>query len=346
MKKSLWSVFFHAFRVLGLGFFCVLVFSVRGFGEERNGNVTLDAGDLLVRDPFIVGDRDAGEYFLYLQNQNWRPAKEQPQLGVDIFVSRDLKTWKFYGPAFQLPADSKVSFVWAPEVHRFNGAYYLFATLTSPASTSLPAPADHPDRRLPLVRRGTWVFRADSPRGPFTPVKQGSLTPEDWLALDGTLWVEDGKPFMVFCHDCTQTVDGTIEMVELKPDLSGTVGTPKTLFRATDAPNALTNPEVDKITDGPFLYRSPTSGNLYMIWSTFLQDSNGYTTLCARSASGKLAGPWVEHTPIYTHDGGHGMIFTTLEGKTMMAIHQPNAGPERLKLLEIHEEGNTLKVTE
>ena len=342
MKKSRWFVFWGA---LALSFCVVPFFCSSGLGQEVSKKPVFDASNLLVRDPFIVVDREKGEYYLYLQTRNWRPAKEKAIRGVDIFVSRDLKTWTFYGPAFQLPAESKATLVWAPEVHCFNGAYYLFTTLTIPEPVASADLVDVSGNPLQL-RRGTWVFRSDSPRGPFTPVKQGSLTPENWLSLDGTLWVEDGKPYMVFCHEWVQIVNGTIEMVELKPDLSDAVGTPKTLFAASDAPNAMPAPNASKVTDGPFLYRSPTSGNLYMLWSTFLNDSNGYTTLCARSASGKLAGPWVEHTPIYTHDGGHGMIFTTLEGKTMMAIHQPNAGPERLKLLEIHEEGNTLKVTE
>jgi alanine racemase len=43
--------------------------------------------------------------------------------------------------------------------------------------------------------RGTHVFQADSPLGPFLPCKPTSYTPADWMALDGTLFVENKKPF-------------------------------------------------------------------------------------------------------------------------------------------------------
>ena len=300
-------------------------------------DATIPRADFRIRDPFVLAED--GIYYLY-ESKPWDGGR-----GVFVRMSTDLEHWTEKRQVMRVADDLPVRKVWAPEVHKYKDAYYLFVTLTMAQGSYSVAPIVAGREKF-LAPRGTWIYKADSPTGPFVPVKNDPVPPKDWMTLDGTLWIEDGQPYMVFCHEWVQIVNGTIEMVELKPDLSDAVGTPKTLFAASDAPNAMPAPNASKVTDGPFLYRSPTSGNLYMLWSTFLNDSNGYTTLCARSASGKLAGPWVEHTPIYTHDGGHGMIFTTLEGKTMMAIHQPNAGPERLKLLKIHEEGNTLKVTE
>jgi hypothetical protein len=40
------------------------------------------------------------------------------------------------------------------------------------------------------------------------------------MTLDGTLWVEDELPYMVFCHEWVQIKDGTVESVRLKDDLS------------------------------------------------------------------------------------------------------------------------------
>ena len=49
--------------------------------------------------------------------------------------------------------------------------------------------------------------------------------PADKPTLDGTFWVDkDGKPYMVYCYEWLQTLDGTIEKIELKPDLSKSVG--------------------------------------------------------------------------------------------------------------------------
>src|SRR3546814_1297436 len=61
--------------------------------------------------------------------------------------------------------------------------------------------------------------------------------PADQPTMDGTFWVdEDGKPYMIFCHEWLQNGDATMEKIELKPDLSGTTGKRKILFRASDSP--------------------------------------------------------------------------------------------------------------
>src|SRR5208283_5178235 len=61
-----------------------------------------------------------------------------------------------------------------------------------------------------------------SPPGPRIPWE----LPEDMMTLDGTFWVEDGVPYMVYCHEWVQIVNGTVEMIRLADDLSGTVGEP------------------------------------------------------------------------------------------------------------------------
>lgn len=41
---------------------------------------------------------------------------------------------------------------------------------------------------------------------------------------------------MVYCYEWLQNLNGTIEKIELKPDLSGTAGEGKVLFYASDSP--------------------------------------------------------------------------------------------------------------
>ena len=70
---------------------------------------------------------------------------------------------------------------WAPEVHKYKGAYYMFATFTRESNGM----------------RGTFILKADSPMGPFAPHSKKQVTPDDWECLDGTLHVdENGKPII------------------------------------------------------------------------------------------------------------------------------------------------------
>lgn len=300
----------------------------------------LRTADIRVRDPFIYADAKSGTYYLYAQAANRKGSGFQ---GVEVYTSTNLIDWAAPRPVLTLPKAADVAMVWAPEMHAYNGAYYLFVTLTARATlpdakpvASKPWPAMH--------RRGTWVFRADAPEGPFKPLKDSPHTPPSWMALDGTLYMEGRTPYMVFCHEWVQLIDGTIDAVALKTDLSDAVGEPVRLFRASDAPGARSGPQEGKVTDGPFLYKSPKSGALFMIWSTFIPGKE-YCVLLARSDSGRIAGPWRGHTPIYTTNGGHGMLFTALDGRLLLALHQPNTEPlERLRLFEIADDGTALSV--
>ena len=72
-----------------------------------------------------------------------------------------------------------------------------------------------------------------------------------------------------------------------------------------------------------------------MLWSSFGDD--GYAVGVAESSNGKLSGKWTQKTPLFEKDGGHSMIFKTLEGKMMLTLHHPNSGDIRARLFEIEE---------
>lgn len=275
-----------------------------------------------IRDPFVLPDN--GTYYLY-ESKPWSGGS-----GVAVRTSTDLEHWSEKQMVMTLPADSKHTAVWAPEVHKYKDAYWLFTTLTFPADPAHPIKSmlERGFKGGTLQPRGTWVFRSDKPTGPFIPVKNGSVTPADWMCLDGTLWVEDGKPWMVFCHEWCQTGNGRMMAAPLADDLSSFTAEPIELFKAACRPG------YGHVTDGPFLIK-PAGAGLRMIWSNFLKDS-GYCVLQCKSMSGKITGPWRMHTPLFRGDGGHGMLFKTFAGQLMLSLHQPNRSPhERMKLFPI-----------
>lgn len=55
-----------------------------------------------------------------------------------------------------------------------------------------------------------------------------------------------------------------------------------------------------------------------MIWSSF--STGGYCVAVARSDYGDITGNWIlEDDLLFERDGGHGMIFRTLDGQLMLA---------------------------
>jgi hypothetical protein len=313
--------------------------------------------DIKIRDPFVV--TEDGVYYLFGTTDmdiSWRT----PGVGFDVYRGAGGRLDEFEGPfpAFRPPEDfwSKVSF-WAPEVYRYKGSYYMFATFKPAAG-----------------RRGTAVLKAPSVMGPYLPWSGGPVTPKEWDCLDGTLHVDgDGRPYMVFCHEWIQIGDGEICAIPLAEDLKTAAGDAAVLFRSSDAPwshelklppRPATPPppppegapkfetpawmrgENPKayVTDGPNLYTAE-NGALLMLWSAF-DETGAYCIGVASSESGTVYGPWKQaQTPLYAADGGHGMLFKALDGRLLLAIHSPNKSPdERAVFVEIVDKDGRLAV--
>ena len=269
--------------------------------------------DIRIRDPFIYTDRENGCYYMY-GTTACKEGSLSTEPTLTVYKTEDLEHFSEGKVIF---SGEEIGF-WAyrdylaPEMHKYNGKYYLFVSFKS-------------EKR----HRATQILVCDTPDGRFQPVSKEPITPPDWECLDGTLWVENGVPYMVFCHEWVQVVDGEIWAVPLKEDLSAPAGEPFFLFRASENPNVSAGKRGQRVTDGPFLFRE--EGKLKMIWSSFYEGR--YLVLEAESDS--IHGKWEHKGSRYDFDGGHAMLFETLDGTRMISLHSPNkAGLERAMFLE------------
>ena len=294
----------------------------------RSKAVSLTNADINIRDPFVVPVPAERRYYLYGTRgaETWGATKAT---GLDVYVGTDLENWDGPRLAFDPPAGfwSDRNF-WAPEVHAYRGAYYMFATFKAEG-----------------VCRGTQILRADAPVGPFTPHSPRPVTPADRECLDGTLFVDDdGAPWMVFCHEWVQITDGAMCAMPLSDDLTSAAGDPVDLFHASDAPWArpMGKNKDAYVTDGPFLLRA--DGALLMLWAS--HGAAGYAQGVASSASGNVLGPWEQVAePLYAEDGGHGMVFETFDGRLMLTLHKPNGREqERPVFVPLEIGGGTIRL--
>lgn len=280
--------------------------------------------EINVRDPFILCEN--GRYYLYGTRAKDFGMKTG---GFDVYVGTDLETWSEPKPVFDsgkwgMNAGSN----WAPEAHAYNGRYYIFATFTQKNGI-----------------RGTYALVSDAPDGEFRPLSDKPLTPEDWWSLDGTLYVDRaGNPWLVFCHEHVQILNGTVCAVPLKADLSAPAGEPRLLFYGHNAYGITPSAERRYITDGPFLFRGK-NGALYMIWSTIA--AGEYAQCLAVSDSGEIDGNWIQLPHLFTEDGGHGMIFRDLAGDLRLVLHQPNTSlSEHPVFFRLEDTGTALRICE
>ena len=100
------------------------------------------------------------------------------------------------------------------------------------------------------------------------------------------------------------------------------------------------------VTDGPFLRRD--GDKLWMFWASFKNDEKGesqYAEGIALSENGVL-GPWKHQEPMFTRDGGHGMVFEDFDGQTFFVLHRPNTKTEHPVFFPLSFEGGKWSVTE
>lgn len=290
-----------------------------------------------MRDPFIL-EPTPGQYVLFgTTDENlWGG----PGTGFDCYTSSDFENWAGPVAAFRPPTDfwADTQF-WAPEVHAYQGRYFMFATFAS-SSPKL---------------RGTAILVADQPTGPYLPWSDGPVTPHQLPCLDGTLFVDrENQPWVIYSRgaEATETspalADGEMYARRLAADLRAAIGEPELLFRSSSAPwsRPLWFPPGAKppeelglakdplFTDGAFLVQ--TESALLMLWSAF--GEAGYAMGVARSTTGLVTGPWEQNDfPLWAKNGGHGMILRRSDGVDLLVFHAPNDSPnERVAVAKVN----------
>ena len=309
--------------------------------------------NLQIRDPYILVDD--GTYYMY----GTRSFGE-----LDVFTSTDLGVWTELAPAFaggdefwgnaagSSEVEGKLAAYWAPEVFKYEGAYYMFATFTKDEEA--------------MNQQAVVILKADSPEGPFTVWSEdtrgykGAVTPADHSCIDGTLYIENGVPYMIYVHQhqckneaCSDGM-GSMAYVQLSADLKSTVGEYIECFDASDLDwiSTITG-HAPTVTDGPEVYTAP-DGQKYLLWSThwdgdYCQIASKFTTL---SESELFTAVVRKSTKIFPEgtdvelDGGHGMIFKDLNGNDVLVLHSPNSGKERATFFDVTASASGISVAQ
>lgn len=269
----------------------------------------MKSGDINIRDPYILMHED--NYYMYGTRAKtcWGKAD-----GFDCYISKELVEWEGPFEIFCKPegfwADQNY---WAPECIFYQEHFYLISTFGT---------KEH---------KGIQMLVSDSPVGPFTPLTEEAITPKDWTCIDGTVYFENKKPYLIFSHSFEDNPDGEMCVAGLSSDLTGIDTEIKTLFTAQEAQWAKPVPFAEAefglkgdvfFTDGPAIYQQ-SDKSLIMLWSSW--GDKGYAVGMVIAESGRIEGPWKhQDKAIFEENGGHGMLLKTKEGDLKYILHYPN----------------------
>ncbi len=286
--------------------------------------------EIRIRDPYIVVYNNA--YYMYKSEND----------SILVYKSTDLNIWDEGTVVYTLSKDSwAYKDLWAPEVHCYKGKFYMFLSLLGKNEL-----------------RGTEISVCDTPDGFFVPITNKPATPADRSCIDGTLYVEDGTPYIVYSadwpHNYNSKADcyiGEIWAMPLTEDLKESADAPFLLFRSNEAicsrePN-ICEWEGKKVkrygSDAPYIVKL-SDGTLYLTWSPY--PGNTYIVAAAVSENNRIRGTWKHlDKPLFGNNGGHAMFFEDLDGNKKMCLHYPERPPyERALFLNVTEENSRIKL--
>ena len=299
---------------------------------------TVSLKELSMSDPFIYPDPETKTYWL-------------TGTGGSLYKSTDLEMWT--GPYSVIDLSGtwmQGNFVAAAEIHKFNGKFYYAGTWNNHGVCIEQVP-----RRYNVPLNQTQLLVSDNVDGPYLPLVKDStfcLGPTTWDIIDGTLYEENDTVYMVFVHEWTQLIDGTMAYMPLSKDLTHRLAEPTTIFRASEAAWSKEMNSIGEatfgmkmpgwVTDGPQMFRTET-GRLGMLWSSW--GENRYAQGIAWSTSGSIKGPWIQEEKAFRGDNsGHGMLFKTFEGQLLYSVHHDGGTGRKPEIWTVDASGDNLKL--
>ena len=256
-------------------------------------------------DPFVFKDNN-GVYYCYVTGK-----------GFPAFVSKDLVKWVKASSNPFPSANYKwaLSNHWAPEVVKVRNLYYMHYTGKD---------ADG------FMKIG--LAKSISPLGPFSDVSETAFySRKNKSIIDSHIFFDDdGKAYMYFANDMsTNTIPGTskkrseIWVIEIKPDLSDTIGPAKLLFYPTQ-PWEYNPSNNDFWNEAPAMIKH--NGLYYLMYSANCYCSN-YSIGYAISKS--PLGPFIKYSqnPIlagvssYVSGPGHNSVVLSPDNSEMICVY-------------------------
>ena len=127
--------------------------------KKDAANYPLDVKDIRISDPFILADEASGQYYMYSAYVPGAVSKlHRPNVTL-VYTSKDLIHWSKAKIAFDGEAAGfwGTRDFWAPECHFWHGSYYLISSFRGEGTL-----------------RRCQCLKADSPLGPFRPIREAA----------------------------------------------------------------------------------------------------------------------------------------------------------------------------
>ncbi|MBQ5714877.1 MAG: glycoside hydrolase family 43 protein, partial [Alistipes sp.] len=219
--------------------------------------------------------------------------------GIEVYSSRNLKTWKYEGIALHKSNTTQTRWFWAPEVYHLGDKYYMYYSA---------------NERL-------YVATADSPLGPYR--QQGGQMMQDVIgdmfSIDSHIFFDDDGSAWMFCV----LIDDGLCIWQVQLDKDFVTPIPSTLKKCISVSADWEN-IWPRVNEGPNVVKH--NGKYYLTYSANSYESQDYGVGYATADS--LTGEWKKYAgnPILHRykelvGVGHHTMFRNKRGKLRIAFH-------------------------
>lgn len=257
-----------------------------------------------IGDPVILLEDDV--YYMYATYEGGKP--------FHVYTSTDCKTFEDKGVCLSMEHCFAYTDIWAPEVFKYNGVYYM-----------IYSGRWHDDELLHVQ-----IAASDNPLGPFKDLVEKPLIQIPGLStIDGHVYIENDEKYLFYSLDCsTNIINGVhtsqIYCVKMADDFKSVVGEHVFISGPTSDFEKLSGPEW-QWNEGPFVLKN--NGKYFMTVSTNCYNSKWYSMVCY--VSDNIMGPYVKQEEDFLvsyienviSGPGHNSFFVDKDGKLKCVYH-------------------------
>jgi len=291
--------------------------------------------DIRVHDPVMI--RQGDTYYLFCTG-----------LGISVFSSRDMQSWKEEKPVFSRPPawtqDVVPGFrghIWAPDISYYDGKYYLYYSVSSFGKNT---------SAIGLVTNVTLNPEDAAFQWEDQGIIVQSVPGRDlWNAIDPNLITdEQGYPWLSF----GSFWEG-MKLVKLIPNRTALAEPQEwyTIARRERSPFTPDAEAGDAAIEAPFIFKKDSLYYLFVSWDYCCRGENStYKVVVGRSE--KVMGPYLDKEGKSMAEGGGSLVIEgdkrwagvghnsayTFDGKDYLIFHAYDAnddGKSKLKIAEI-----------
>ena len=257
-----------------------------------------------IGDPVILIEGDT--YYMYATNSGCK--------NFHCFTSKDGINFEDAGIVLANEDSFGTDRFWAPEVYKYNGAYYLFYS------------AGCEDGLMHVQ-----VAKGPTPLGPFKDINKKPLVSiEGKSTIDAHLFIdEDDKKYLFFSMDCSTNIVNGIHTSQLFAcTLNDDLDTVISEYKFISSPSReweFYSGDSWRWNEGPYVLKH--NGKYYLTYSTNMYASKEYCVGCY--VSDKPLGPYklMVDYPILNYieneisGPGHNAFFKDFDGKLKIVFH-------------------------